>query len=51
MNLKGEEQRTEPQVLVQFHAMVSGSVESEGTGMALDLSRNADEEKGSGVFM
>jgi len=40
MNLKGEEQRTEPRVLVQFHAMVSGSVESEGTGMVLDLSRN-----------
>ena len=40
MNLKGEEQRTEPRVLVRFHAMVSGSVESEGTGMVLDLSRN-----------
>jgi len=40
MNLKGKEQRTEPRVLVQFHAMVSGSVESEGTGMVLDLSRN-----------
>lgn len=40
MNLKVEEQRAEPRVAVQFHAMVSGSVESEGTGIILDLSRN-----------
>lgn len=40
MNLKGEEQRTEPRVAVQFQAMVSGSVESEGTGIILDLSRS-----------
>ncbi|TKB67956.1 MAG: PilZ domain-containing protein [Nitrospira sp.] len=40
MNLKGEEQRTEPRVAVQFQAMASGSVESEGTGMVLNLSRN-----------
>ncbi len=40
MNLNLEEQRTEPRVAVRFHALVSGSVESEGTGMILDLSRN-----------
>ena len=40
MNLKVEEQRTEPRVAVQFQTMVSGSVESEGRGMVLDLSRN-----------
>ena len=40
MNLKVEEQRAEPRVAVQFHTMVSGSVESEGTGIILDLSRN-----------
>lgn len=40
MNLKVEEQRTEPRVAVRFHAMVSGSVESEGTGILLDLSRS-----------
>ena len=40
MNLKVDEQRTEPRVAVRFHAMVSGSVESEGTGVLLDLSRS-----------
>ena len=40
MNLTVEEQRTEPRVAVQFQTMVSGSVESEGRGMVLDLSRN-----------
>ncbi|CUS34746.1 PilZ domain-containing protein [Candidatus Nitrospira nitrificans] len=40
MNLKVEEQRTEPRVAVRFHAMVSGSVESEGTGIIRDLSRS-----------
>lgn len=40
MNLKVEEQRTEPRVSVRFHAMVSGSVESEGTGILLDLSQS-----------
>ena len=40
MNLKGEEQRTEPRVAVQFQAMASGSVESEGTGIILDLSQS-----------
>ncbi|MBH0201337.1 MAG: PilZ domain-containing protein [Nitrospira sp.] len=40
MDLKVEEQRTEPRIAVQFQAMVSGSVESEGTGIILDLSRN-----------
>lgn len=39
-NLKVEEQRAEPRVAVQFQAMVSGSVESEGTGIILDLSRS-----------
>jgi hypothetical protein len=40
MNLKGEDQRTAPRACVRFHAMVSGSVQSEGTGMLLDLSRS-----------
>ena len=40
MNLKTEEQRTAPRVGVQFRAMVSGSVEAEGTGVILDLSRS-----------
>ncbi|MBX3302075.1 MAG: PilZ domain-containing protein [Nitrospira sp.] len=40
MNLKAEDQRTEPRVCVQFRAMVSGSVQSEGTGIILDLSRS-----------
>ncbi len=41
MNLNNvEEQRTEPRVAVQLHALVSGSVESEGMGTILDLSRN-----------
>ncbi len=40
MNLKVEEKRTAPRVAVQFQAMVSGSVESEGTGIILDLSRS-----------
>ncbi len=40
MNLKAEEQRTAPRVAVQFRAMVSGSVEAEGTGVILDLSRS-----------
>ena len=40
MNLRVEEQRTEPRVAVQFQALVSGSVESEGMGTILDLSRN-----------
>jgi len=38
MNFDVEEQRIEPRVAAQFHAMVSGSVESEGMGMILDLS-------------
>ena len=41
MNLNVEEQRTEPRVAVQFHAMASGSVESEGTD---------EEENWSGVL-
>ncbi len=40
MNPKVDEQRTEPRVAVQFRAMVSGSVESEGTGILLDLSQS-----------
>lgn len=40
MNLKAEDQRTAPRVAVQFHALVSGSVQSEGTGIILDLSRS-----------
>src|SRR4029079_2059545 len=40
MNLKTEEQRTAPRVAVQFGAMVSGSVEAEGTGTILNLSRS-----------
>lgn len=40
MDLKVEEQRIEPRVAVQFRAMVSGSVESEGTGTILDLSKS-----------
>jgi len=40
MNLKVEEQRTEPRIAVQFQALVSGSVESEGMGTILNLSRN-----------
>ncbi len=40
MNLKVEEKRAAPKIAVQFQAMVSGSVESEGTGMVLDLSQN-----------
>lgn len=40
MNLKGEDQRTAPRVYVRFHAMVSGSVQSEGTGIVLDLSKS-----------
>ena len=39
MNLKVEEQRTEPRVSVRFRAMVSGSVASEEMGMLHDLSR------------
>ena len=39
MNLNAEDQRTEPRVAVQFHAMVSGSVQSDGMGVILDLSR------------
>jgi hypothetical protein len=38
MDLKVEDQRTAPRVGVQLRAMVSGSVESEGTGTILDLS-------------
>lgn len=41
MNLKEvEDQRTAPRVGVQFRAMVSGSVQPEGTGTIVDLSRN-----------
>lgn len=40
MDLKVEEQRAAPRVCVQFRAMVSGSVQSEGTGTILDLSRS-----------
>ncbi|MBH0196304.1 MAG: PilZ domain-containing protein [Nitrospira sp.] len=39
MTLNAEEQRTEPRIAVRFHAMVSGSVESEGTGLLLNVSR------------
>ncbi len=39
MNPKVKEQRTELRVAVQFQVMVSGSVESEGTGVLLDLSQ------------
>lgn len=40
MNLKAEDQRTTPRVGVRFSAMVSGSVEAEGTGTILNLSRS-----------
>ncbi|MDF0672767.1 MAG: PilZ domain-containing protein [Nitrospira sp.] len=40
MNLKVDDQRAAPRVGVQFHAMVSGSAQSEGTGIILDLSRS-----------
>lgn len=40
MDLKVDEQRTEPRVAVQFRALVSDSVESEGTGILLDLSQS-----------
>ncbi|MBX3308230.1 MAG: PilZ domain-containing protein [Nitrospira sp.] len=40
MDLKVDEQRTEPRVAVQFRTMVSDSVEAEGTGVLLDLSQN-----------
>ncbi|MBK9306303.1 MAG: PilZ domain-containing protein [Nitrospira sp.] len=40
MNGKVEDQRTEPRVRVRFPTMMTGSVESEGTGMLLDLSQN-----------
>ena len=41
MNLNNvEEKRTEPRVAGQLRALVSGSVESEGMGTILDLSRN-----------
>jgi len=40
MNFKIEDRRTAPRVAVRFHAMVSGSVQSEGMGMILDLSQS-----------
>lgn len=40
MDLKVDEQRTEPRVAVQFRALMSDSVESEGTGILLDLSQS-----------
>jgi len=40
MTLHVEEQRTEPRVAVRYHAMVSGSVESDGMGMLCDLSQS-----------
>ncbi|MGC4098322.1 MAG: PilZ domain-containing protein [Nitrospira sp.] len=40
MDLKAEDQRTAPRVSVQLRAMVSGSVQSEGTGTILELSRS-----------
>ncbi|MBS0152857.1 MAG: PilZ domain-containing protein [Nitrospira sp.] len=40
MDLNIEEQRIEPRVAVHFRALVSGSMESEGTGIILDLSRS-----------
>lgn len=40
MTLQGEEQRAEPRISVRHHVIVSGSVESEGTGMLLDLSQS-----------
>jgi hypothetical protein len=40
MNLKAEDQRIAPRIAVRFRAMVSGSVEAEGTGTILDLSRS-----------
>ncbi|MCS6304387.1 MAG: PilZ domain-containing protein [Nitrospira sp.] len=40
MDLKIEDQRTAPRVAVQFRAMVLGSVESEGVGIIVDLSRS-----------
>ena len=40
MDLKVKDQRTAPRVSVQFLAMVSGSVQSEGTGTILELSRS-----------
>jgi hypothetical protein len=40
MTMKVKEQRTEPRVSVRFRAMVSGSVQSEWTGIILNLSRN-----------
>ena len=40
MNLNVQEQRAEPRAAVQFRALVSGSVESEGTGTILELSQS-----------
>jgi hypothetical protein len=40
MNLKVQDQRTEPRVGVRFPAMMTVSVESEGMGTILDLSQN-----------
>ncbi|MBL8075285.1 MAG: PilZ domain-containing protein, partial [Nitrospira sp.] len=40
MTLQGEEQRAEPRISVRHYVIVSGSVESEGTGMLLDLSQS-----------
>ena len=39
MDLKAEEQRTAPRIGVKFRAMVAGSVEAEGAGTILNLSR------------
>ena len=40
MNPQVEEQRTEPRIAVHLQAIVSDSVEAEGTGVLLDLSQN-----------
>ena len=40
MNLKTEDQRTAPRVGAQFRVMVSDSIQSQGTGVILDLSRS-----------
>ncbi len=39
MDMKVEERRATPRFRVQFHTTVSGSAQSEGTGILLDLSR------------
>ena len=39
MDMKVEDRRATPRFSVQFHTTVSGSTQSEGTGIILDISR------------